>query len=112
MAAANFERSGLASWIVQHSCEALQYLAELPDASVDLIFLDAERTEYPDLWSDLQRVLIPNGLIVADNAISHTAEMASFVAAVAATPGYLTSLVPVGKGELLVLKLPEGSTEP
>ncbi len=109
LAKANFERAGLTPWITQHLAEAGQCLSDLPDASVDFLFLDAERTEYPDFWMDLQRILVPNGLMVVDNAISHAAEMAPFVAAIGATPGYLTSLVPVGKGELLVLKLPTTS---
>ncbi len=106
MASHNFRRSGLTPQIHLHVGEAGRYLASLPDASVDFLFLDAERREYPAFWPDLQRVIVPNGLIVVDNAISHEAEMARFVAQVKATPGYLTSLVPVGKGELLILKLP------
>ncbi len=105
MAAANFYRAGLAPWITLHLSEAGPYLAGLAEGAVDFIFLDAERYEYPAFWSDLQRVLVPNGLMVIDNAISHAAELAPFVAMLDAAPGYLTSLVPVGKGELLVLKL-------
>ena len=107
LASVNFRRSGLAPQIDLHVGEAGSYLAELPNASVDFLFLDAERHEYPGLWPDLQRVLAPNGLMVVDNAVSHEAEMAPFVAQVKATAGYLTSLVPVGKGELLILKLPD-----
>ena len=106
MASANFRRSGLAPWIELHVDEGGRYLAAVPDASVDFLFLDAERHEYPGLWPDLQRVLVPNGLMVVDNAVSHEADMAPFVALVKATAGYLTSLVPVGKGELLILKPP------
>jgi predicted O-methyltransferase YrrM len=107
MAAANFQRGRLTPCIDLHVGEAGQHLAGLPASSVDFLFLDAERYEYPGLWSDLQRVLVPNGLMVVDNAISHEAEMAPFVALVEATRGYRTSLVPVGKGEYLVLKLPD-----
>ncbi len=105
MASENFARSGHAPWIRLHECDAASYLAGLPDGSVDFLFLDAERVEYPAYWPDIQRILSSGALIVADNALSHRVEMAPFLAAVAATPGYLTSLVPVGKGELLVLKL-------
>lgn len=105
MASLNFRRSGLASHIDLYVGEAGRYLAALHDASVDFLFLDSERHEYPGFWPDLQRVLAPNGLLVVDNAVSHEAEMAPFVALVKGTAGYLTSLVPVGKGELLILKL-------
>ncbi len=104
MAAANFARAGLTPWIEQHVGKAGAFLAAQAANSVDFLFLDAERYEYPGFWPDLQRILCPNKLIVVDNAISHRAEMAPFVVAVEATTGYLTSLVPVGKGELLILK--------
>jgi predicted O-methyltransferase YrrM len=104
MASLNFRRSGLAPLIDMYVGEAGRYLARQADASVDFLFLDAERREYPTFWPDLQRVLIPNGLMIVDNAISHEAELAPFVELIRATPGYLTSIVPVGKGELMVLK--------
>jgi predicted O-methyltransferase YrrM len=34
-------------------------LANMPDGSVDLLFLDAERTEYPSWWPHPMRVLRP-----------------------------------------------------
>ncbi len=105
LAAANFIRGRLVGWIDLHVGEAEPYLAGLPASSVDFLFLDAERDAYVGYWPDLQRVLVANGLLVVDNATSHQAEMAPFVAVVQATAGYLTSLVPVGKGELLILKL-------
>ena len=104
LAAANFVRAGLAEWIGQHQGEAGPFLAGLPAAAVDFLFLDAERGEYPEYWPDVQRVLVPNGLIVVDNAISHAAELEPFASAVTATRGFQTSLVPVGKGEWLILK--------
>ncbi|MGE5602730.1 MAG: O-methyltransferase [Nitrososphaerales archaeon] len=105
MAAANFRRSGLASLIDLHVGEAGPHLAGQPAGSVEFLFLDAERHEYPGFWPELQRVLAPNSLLVVDNAVSHQAELAPFVALVNETEGYLTSLAPVGKGELLILKV-------
>lgn len=84
--------------------QAGSFLAGLPAAAVDFLFLDAERHEYPGYWPDLRRVLAPNGLIVVDNAVSHAPELAPFAAAVTGTPGYQTALLPVGKGEWLTLK--------
>jgi predicted O-methyltransferase YrrM len=104
LAAANVTRAGLGEYIRLHEGEAAPFLAGLPEASVEFLFLDAERCQYPDFWPDLQRVLAPNGLIVVDNAISHASEIVPFAGAVTVTPGYLTSLVPVGKGEWLILK--------
>jgi predicted O-methyltransferase YrrM len=46
----------------------------------------------------------PRGLLIVDNATSHTEEMAPFVALVSADPEFSTCLVPVGKGEFLAVK--------
>ena len=78
------------------------------DGAFDLIFLDSERPEYPGWWPDLKRVLRPGGLLVVDNATSHAAEMAPFVARVAADRSFVTSLVPVGNGEFLAVKADQG----
>ena len=43
-------------------------------------------------------------LIVVDNAVSHASEIKDFAELVERTPGYLTSLAPVGNGEWLILK--------
>ena len=79
-------------------------LADLADGSVDLLFLDAERTEYPRWWPHPMRVLRPGGLLVADNATSHPEEIAPLRALVEAEPGMVTITVGVGKGELLALR--------
>lgn len=105
MARQNFERAGLAPWIRQEVGDAGDWLAKAPEGACRMLFLDSERSEYVAWWPHLQRILAPGGLIVVDNATSHELEMAPFQAAVAATPGYLTSLVTLGNGELLVLKV-------
>ncbi len=100
----NFSRSGLASSITLLQDDAGLVLARAGDASVDLIFLDSERPEYPGWWPHLKRVLRPGGLLVVDNATSHPEEMAPFVALVRSDAAFSTGLVPVGKGEFLAVK--------
>lgn len=104
LAARNFARSGLSPYIGQHHGAAGRFLAAATDASFDLIFLDAERPEYPAWWPDIKRVLRPGGLLVVDNAISHPEQMAPFVAVVEADPDFATCLVPVGNGEFLAVQ--------
>ncbi len=106
MARENFRRAGLESWIKSHLGDATDFLKQLPDGAFGLIFLDSDRHQYVGWWSDLQRVLALGGLMVVDNAVSHAGEMEDFVRLVQHTPGYLTSLAPIGNGELLVLKEP------
>ena len=104
MARANFARSGLGDVIAQVHDDAGAVLKRAGDASVDLLFLDSERVEYPGWWPDIKRALRPGGLLVVDNATSHVEQMAPFVALVTADPAFTTSLVPVGNGEFLAVK--------
>ena len=85
-------------------CDAGQVLKQQADNSFGLIFLDANRQQYVNWWNDLRRVLALGGLLVVDNAVSHAGEMQGFVEVVRKTPDYLTALVPVGNGELMILK--------
>lgn len=104
MAATNFERAGLTHWIEQLAGEAGSLLPCLPTAGYQLIFLDSERRHYQAWWPEIQRLLAPRGLLVVDNAISHEDEMREWMAQVRRDPDFLTSLVPVGKGEFLVVR--------
>src|SRR5258705_1298802 len=101
LAAKNFARSGLASSIAQVHDDAGRLLERSADGAFDLIFLDSERPEYSGWWPHLRRVLRRGGLLVVDNATSHPAELAPFVALVNADAEFITRLVPVGNGEHL-----------
>lgn len=79
-------------------------LSSLADGSVDLLFLDAERTEYPSWWPHPVRVLRAGGVLVADNALSHPDEIAPVEALLRADPGLTVTTITVGKGELVALK--------
>jgi predicted O-methyltransferase YrrM len=104
MAAVNFARAGLDGAIRQIQGNAGAILPTLSTESVDLVFLDADRERYQDWWQDVRRVLRPGGLLVVDNACSHADELRPFTGAVEADQEFLTSLVPVGKGEFLAVK--------
>lgn len=109
MAAQNFARSTLGALIDQVQGEAGAFLRAAEDASFDLVFLDSERTEYPGWWPEIRRVLRPGGLLVVDNALSHVAEMAPFVALVGEDRSFTTCTVPVGNGEFMATRRPEKS---
>jgi predicted O-methyltransferase YrrM len=111
MAAGNFARGGLAPVIDLVQEDAAVVLSRLADASVDLLFLDAERAEYPGWWRDLTRVLRPGGLLVADNAVSHAGEMARFRELLSDDRRFTACIVPVGNGELLAVKGSPGDPE-
>jgi caffeoyl-CoA O-methyltransferase len=48
---------------------AIDTLRSLPAAETDLIFLDADKTGYPDYYEEGLRLLRPGGLLVADNVL-------------------------------------------
>lgn len=104
LTSANFMRSGLASYISVVHDNAGHLLDRLSENAFDLVFLDSERSAYPEWWLDLRRVLRPGGLLVVDNATSHPEELAPFVALVKADAAFFTSFVPVGNGEFLAVR--------
>ncbi len=108
LAKATFVRSGLVACISLVQDDAGRVLQRAAASAFDLIFLDSERPQYPGWWPDLKRALRPGGLLVVDNATSHPAEMAPFVALVSTDVEFVTSLVPVGNGEFLAVKTDQG----
>jgi predicted O-methyltransferase YrrM len=93
--------AGLAARVKLRLSDGGAYLAALPDASVDLLFLDAERVEYPGWWPHPVRVLRPSGVLAVDNVLSHPDEVAEFLALVDAVPDLAGVTVAVGKGMFL-----------
>ncbi|MET7799347.1 O-methyltransferase [Streptomyces decoyicus] len=104
MAERNFQRAGLSPRIQQIEGEAGRFIATRDAGEYDFIFLDSDRGQYADWWPSLQRILADGHLLVVDNAISHAHQMEDFNRLVAASDGYLSSLSPIGKGELVILK--------
>lgn len=103
-ATSNLDYASLSPWVELRCADGAQVLAELPDASQDVVFLDSERPEYPGWWPHPVRVLRPGGLLAVDNVLSHPAEVAPFVRLVVDDPALASTVVAVGKGELLAVK--------
>jgi predicted O-methyltransferase YrrM len=96
--------AGLVEQVTFRGGDGGAVLADLADGSVDLLFLDAERAEYPSWWPHPMRVLRPGGLLVADNATSHAAEIAPLRDLIQSEDGMVMITVAVGKGELMALR--------
>lgn len=56
--------------------DALEICREFPDEYFDLIFIDADKREYPAYYREAKRLLAPGGFIIADNTLwdSHVVE--------------------------------------
>jgi len=94
----NLNRAGVASLVDLHFADGGSYLAGLPDSSVDLLFLDAERVEYPSWWPHPIRVLRLGGVLAIDNVLSHPDEVAEFLALLASDGRCAMTTVALGKG--------------
>jgi len=99
----NFQNAGLEKRIDLVQTDAVEYFKTL-NRQYDLIFLDAERTDYMKFAEDVTEALRVGGLLVCDNAISHRSELIDFTNYIKSHPDFTTCLVPVGKGEFLAYK--------
>jgi predicted O-methyltransferase YrrM len=92
--------AGLTEYVELRLADGGKGLASLGDGEVDLLFLDAERTEYPSWWPHPVRVLRSGGVLVADNALSHPEEIAPLHELLLRDLTAVTTLA-IGKGELV-----------
>src|SRR5262249_30418975 len=102
-ARANLDRAdaaqpGLATRVELRQEHGGAYLARLAEGSVDLLFLDAERVEYPRWWPHQVRVLHPGAVLAIDNVLSHADEVAPFLTLLARETALVRATIAVGKG--------------
>jgi len=68
-----FERAGVDDRIEMRCGAALDVLPklaqELDPNSVDVVFIDAVKTEYPDYWRMVRPMIAAGGLVLADNVL-------------------------------------------
>ncbi len=64
-----FDRSPHGDKIVIHRGEAIDILQTLPDGEADIVFIDADKTNYLAYYHESMRILRQGGLILADNAL-------------------------------------------
>lgn len=94
--------------------DARQWLAGTPDESFDLIFIDADKRQYPDYLREAARIVTKGGYIIADNTLwdGHVAEpgrrdpqtegVRVFNDLAATMPQFETVIVPVRDGLTLM----------
>jgi predicted O-methyltransferase YrrM len=108
-AAANLATAGLADRVELVRADGGRYLGDLPDGSVDLLFLDAERIEYTGWWPHPVRVLRPGGVLAIDNVLAPSPEeLTDFLGLVADDDRLTGTTFDVGKGLHLAWRRPTG----
>jgi len=70
LAAANFERAGVAGRIQVHVGDSLELLRGA-DGEFDIIFNDVDKHQYPDVFPLAMAKLRRGGLLIADNTLWH-----------------------------------------
>ena len=93
----NVEEAGLGEWAELLEGDAFEQLPSIDDV-FDVIFLDAEKDDYEELFGLAREKLEPGGLVVADNVISHPDPLAQYSAARQADPTLLSVTVPLDRG--------------
>jgi len=96
-AAENIRSAGLDRHVCLHLGDATEIARNLA-GPFDCVFFDADRISAPDQLAVLLPKLAPDCLLLADNALSHPAELAAYKAAVEQLPGFISVVVPIGKG--------------
>ena len=94
---ANVRRAGLHGVVSYLVGDARQTLAQHP-GPFDFVLIDADKTDYITYFELLMPKILPNGLVVADNVLSHAAALQNYLARVKAHPLYESVTVPIGRG--------------
>jgi predicted O-methyltransferase YrrM len=99
----NVEEAGVEEWAELLDGDAFEQLPRIDDV-FDLVFLDAEKDDYEELFQLAREKLEPGGLVAADNVLSHPDPLARYSAARQADPTLLSVTVPLDRGlELTVV---------
>src|SRR3954464_13723290 len=93
----NVEEAGVDEWAELHEGDAFEQLPLIDDV-FDVVFLDAEKDDYEELFRLVREKLEPGAVIVADNVLSHPDPLARYSAARQEDLTLLSVTVPLDRG--------------
>lgn len=93
----NVEEAGLEEWAALVEGDALERLPEIDDV-FDVVFIDAEKDDYEQLFQLARPKVEPGALFVADNILSHPDPLALYSAARQADATLESVTVPLDRG--------------
>lgn len=115
-----FRVSGLEDRIDLIIGDAIEVCQKMEPGSYDMIFIDADKREYPRYFTEAKRLIAPGGFILADNTLwdGHVAEtdrtdrqtegIREFNRLAATDPDLETVILPVRDGVSIIRKRKEG----
>jgi predicted O-methyltransferase YrrM len=101
-ARATFAAAGVTDLIDLVHGDALTHLSQYN--GISFCFLDAEKDLYDPCYELAVRRMVPGGILVADNAISHQAELRPMLDRALRDERVDAVLVPIGTGDLVCRK--------
>ena len=93
----NVADAGLEEWAELVEGDAHETLPAIDDV-FDIVFLDAEKEDYEELFRLARGKVEPGALFVADNVVSHSDPLAAYSAARQADPTLASLTVPLDRG--------------
>ncbi|HXC33378.1 MAG TPA: class I SAM-dependent methyltransferase [Verrucomicrobiae bacterium] len=97
LALENLRRAGFLDRVELRTGDVLEIVRQLP-GPFDLLFLDADRTKFPEVLHLLLPKLTPRAFVIADNVTSHPEEIAEYLKLISSLADFQHTIVPVGKG--------------
>jgi predicted O-methyltransferase YrrM len=100
----SFDAAGVTDIVDQRAMDGGAGLAAF-EGTADVVFIDCEKDDYLRMLAPAIAALRPAGLLIADNLISHEADLAGFRDTALADPRLTGLVVPIGRGELVAVRL-------
>jgi caffeoyl-CoA O-methyltransferase len=94
---ANVEEAGLGEWADLVEGDALETLPPIEDV-FDIVFLDAEKEQYEQLFAEARGKLEPGAVVIADNVLSHQETLGAYSQARQADPTLESVTLPLDRG--------------
>jgi predicted O-methyltransferase YrrM len=93
----NIADAGVEDWAELVEGDAKEALPAIDDV-FDVVFLDAEKEDYEELFALARGKLEPGALVVADNVLSHRETLGAYSEARQSDPRLLSVTVPLDRG--------------
>jgi caffeoyl-CoA O-methyltransferase len=94
---ANVDEAGLSDWAELIEGDAFETLRQIDDV-FDVVFLDAEKEQYEQLFAEARTKLEPGGVVIADNVLSHEETLGAYSRARQSDPTLESVTLPLDRG--------------